>query len=196
MALKYETREAWLIAALEAIAPLWEGEVDIPEIRVSVGFPGGKSNRNKVIGQCWSGEATNDGITAIFISPIIEDAIEVLSVLCHEAVHAILGKGFGHRKEFGKLARQIGLEGKLTGTHAGEALKAKLVEIADELGEWPHSALKASTLEGVKQGTRMLKVVCPEGSDFKLRMTAKWIEDPDYGPPLCPCHELTMELSV
>jgi hypothetical protein len=195
MALKFETREAWLIGALEGLAPFFQGEVDVPEIRVSVGFPGGKANRNKTIGQCWAAEATNDGIVQVFVSPIIEGAVTVLEILAHEMIHGILGAGFGHRKEFGKLARMIGLEGKLTATHAGDELKAKLVALADDLGEFPHSGLNAQTLAGERQGTRMLKVVCPEGSDFKLRMTAKWIEDPDYGPPLCPCHEIQMEVA-
>jgi hypothetical protein len=193
--LKFETREAWLIGALEALAPLWGGEVDIPEIRVSVGFPGGSANRTQTIGQCWPGQATTDGITAIFVSPIIEDPIEVLCVLTHEVCHAILGAGFGHRKEFVALAKQAGLAGKWTSTHAGEELKPRLVEISEELGAWPHSALKPSALAALKQGTRMLKVACAEdGGEYKVRMTAKWLDE--VGAPICPCHEVQMEVSA
>ncbi len=190
MTLKFETREAWLIGALEGLTPLFQGEVDTPEIRVSVGFPGGKANRRKTIGQCWPVEATNDGVVQIFVSPIIEDAVEVLSILAHEMIHAILGAGFGHKKEFIKLAKLVGLLPKWTATTAGPELRAALVTLADELGEFPHSGLKQAALAEAKQGTRMLLVQCPE-SDYKVRMTAKWIDK--VGTPICPCHDLAMD---
>lgn len=189
--LKFETREAWLIGAIEALAVLWEDfteDVSIPEIRVSVGFPGSKARVR--IGECWPGESTEDGVTAIFISPILSDPIQVLATLTHEIVHAILGKGKGHRKEFIALAKHAGLLPKWTATTPSSALKERLEAILADLGAWPHSALNAQAVAANKQSTRMLLVKCPE-SDYKVRMTAKWIED--VGTPICPCHDLAMD---
>lgn len=189
--LKFETREAWLIGAIEALAVLWEDfteDVSIPEIRVSVGFPGSQARIR--IGECWPGESTEDGVTAIFISPILSDPIQVLSTLTHEIVHAILGKGKGHRKEFIALAKHAGLLPKWTSTSPSLTLTARLEAILDDLGAWPHSALNAQAVADKKQSTRMLLVKCVE-SDYKVRMTSKWIDE--VGTPICPCHDLAMD---
>ena len=54
----------------------------------------------------------------------------------------------------------------------------------EELGPYPHAALTAGLSSGKpKQGTRMLKVECPEDG-YTLRTTAKWLA---VGVPTCPC---------
>jgi hypothetical protein len=59
-----------------------------------------------------------------------------------------------------------------------------------ELGPYPHAALKPGTRIG-KQGTRMLKLICPIHG-YTLRTTRKWLEE--LGFPSCPCGS-EMELS-
>lgn len=89
----------------------------------------------------------------------------------------------GHKGNFTRIARAIGLEGKMTATHAGEALGRILADVAADLGDYPHAALTPA-LSGVKkQSTRMIKVVCPEDG-YIVRTTAKWLE---VGMPSCPC---------
>lgn len=191
----YATREEWLVAAIKALAPLFaEKGHDLPVVRVSVGFAGGRGAA-RAIGQCWHPAAATDGVGQVFVSPTLVDAPRVLDVLVHELVHAINHRNGqnGHGKDFGAIARPLGLEGKLTATIAGDALKAKLTAIADTLGAYPHAALAtAANAEDApkKQGTRMLKVVCSEGSGYNLRMTRKWIDE--YGTPFCPCHDEPM----
>lgn len=186
------TREEWLMSAVGALTPLFEevGEA-VPAVRVSVGWPGGRGNKNSVIGQCWNKAAAADEVAQIFISPVLEDGLRVLDVLAHELVHAIDENKSGHKGNFARIAKAIGLEGKMTATVAGEALKERLTEVIDDLGAYPHAALSPALAGGKKQTTRMLKVECPE-SGYIARTTAKWLDA--YGAPKCPCHDEVMQI--
>lgn len=193
MTAKFQTREEWLVAAVEALAPLFAelGET-LPAVRVSVGWPGGSGRKNSVIGQCWATAASADKVAQLFISPVLDDAVRVLDVLAHELVHAVDDCQSGHKGRFAKIAKGLGLTGKMTATVAGDDLKAKLEGIVEELGEYPHAALaSAQGADGPKkQTTRMMKVECAEGSGYKARMTRQWLEE--FGAPICPCHEERM----
>ena len=182
------TREAWLLEAANALRPLFEavGE-EVPALRVSVGWPGGRGKKGNVIGQCWSKASSTDEVAALFISPVMVDPIEILAVLMHEIVHAVDDCQSGHRGRFAKVAKALGLVGKMTSTTAGDDLKVTLAAIAEDLGEFPHAAMTGGgTGSGPKkQGTRMLKVECP-ADGYVVRTTAKWLE---VGLPTCPCGE-------
>lgn len=198
MARKFSTREEWLVAAVKALASDFEEiGAPLPQVRVSVGWPGGRGRKNSVIGQCWAGAAASDGVAQVFVSPVLDDVSQVLAVLVHELVHAVDECKSGHKGNFVRLAKAIGLEGPWTSTSAGESLTARLAEVAKDLGTYPHAAL--ATVDGAdgpkKQGTRMLKVACvaaDEGEEaYVVRMTRKWLDT--YGAPICPCHEERME---
>ncbi|CCQ44282.1 putative uncharacterized protein [Pseudarthrobacter siccitolerans] len=196
MTAKFSTREEWLVAAVTALAPLFEelGET-LPEVRVSVGWPGGNGRKNSVIGQCWSTKVAADNVSQLFISPVLDEAVRVLDVLAHELIHAIDDCESGHKGRFAKIAKALGLTGKMTATVAGDELKAQLEEIAAELGDYPHAALvnPGAGAEGPKkQSTRMMKAECPEGSGYKVRLTRQWLAE--YGAPICPhCGEQMRE---
>lgn len=197
MSTTHTTREAWLVAAVEALAPLFaEADETLPAVKVSVGWPGGRGRKNSVIGQCWSPEVAADEVSHVFISPVLDDAVRVLDVLAHELVHAInyaAGDPCGHKGAFARIAKAIGLTGKMTATVAGDDLRARLEALAADLGAYPHGALMpgAPGADGPKkQGTRMLKVECAEGSGYVVRMTRKWIDE--FGTPACPCHSAPM----
>jgi hypothetical protein len=199
----HETREAWLNAALHALAPLFDDvqDADIPPLRISIGWPGGRANQKTTRGQCWSQGSSTDGVSQIFISPWVVEPIVILGVILHEMIHGIDNCASGHRGNFIRLAKAVGLEAKWTSAKPGPALLAKLVEIETALGLWPHAPMLRPG-EGIaadtpaKQGTRMLKVVCPtDGVDgYKVRMTQSWIDK--VGCPICPCHGETMELGA
>jgi hypothetical protein len=179
----HETREAWLRAAVAEIAPLFEEHGrTLPEVRVSVGWPGGKGQKHNVIGQCWHKASSRDGVAAIFISPVLESSADVLETLVHELVHAWDDNKSGHRGDFRKMALLLGLEGPMTATHAGEALSARLSEIADRLGRYPHGAMKYAP-KTVGKG-RMVKTSCGE-CGFISYTTKKWLEA--YPEIPCPC---------
>ena len=167
------TREYWLNEAIHLInadifMPHGKGIAD--NVRVSCGFPGGKASRTTTIGQCWSSSRSEDNVTEMFISPLIANPVGsdktdgVLDTLVHEMIHAIVGTECGHKGAFKHLARAVGLEGKLTATHAGDDLADTLVSInstlVERLGAYPHAPLSVDKTK--KKGSRLIKVACPE----------------------------------
>jgi len=116
--------------------------------------------------------------------------VQVLDVLLHEMIHASDDGASQHKGYFRTTALALGLTGKMTATVAGDALRVKLQALADELGPYPHAALRPTASRIGKQGTRMLKLICPVDG-YTLRTTRKWI---DLGFPTCPCGE-EMELA-
>jgi hypothetical protein len=192
---KHTTREAWLVAAVEALGEtvFAPANITLPAVRVSVGWPGGRGSKNNVIGQCWSTGAAKDKVANLFISPVLDDAARVLDVLAHELVHAVDDCQNGHKGPFATMAKAIGLTGKMTATVASDDLKATLSAlVTDRLGDYPHAAMVAAMGTGStpKQTTRMLKVECPE-TGYVARTTAKWLDA--YGAPKCPCCDEEMQ---
>lgn len=181
-------REAWLIDAARIIkqdifAPLG---YDVPTIRLSVGFPGGGSKRNR-IGECWAKSAASDNINNIFISPIVADSHDVLATLVHEMVHAIDDCQNGHRAPFASIAKVVGLEGKMTATVAGEDLKVRLSQIITDLGEIPNGHLTVPSK--VKGRGAYATYRCPD-TGYTARIT--WATERDFGGPICPCCNMSM----
>ncbi|WP_144722226.1 SprT family zinc-dependent metalloprotease [Cellulosimicrobium sp. TH-20] len=191
---RYATREEWLVAAVDALTLRFAGIGEtLPAVRVSVGWPGGRGKKGNVIGQAWSKHAASDGVAQVFISPVLDEAARVLDVLAHELVHVLDENKSGHRGRFAKVAKALGLEGPMTATVAGEALRGDLEAlVADDLGAYPHAALTAGA-QGAdgpkKQTTRMLKLEAP-CCGYVARTTRKWIE---VGVPSCPCGNLMQE---
>jgi hypothetical protein len=179
-------REEWLSTMTDKLRPLFVGTGSVPaeKIRVSCGWPsvGGASSKNKRIGECWSSAASADGTVEIFISPALSDGVAVAAVLAHELVHAC---GInGHKGPFKRVATAIGLEGPMRATVPGEALKARLNALVAEIGAYPHAMLSGQGPRK-KEGTRLLKIVCPSpGCGYVARVTQKWL---DFGFPTCPC---------
>jgi len=188
----HSNRDSWLEAAVKELRPDFAA-IGFPlpaEIRTSVGFPfGGRGGKLKTIGQCWDAQFIDDKVTQIYISPTLGDPVEILAVLVHELVHAAVGCACGHRGAFRKAALAAGLEGKMTATTAGDALKARLQKLAADLGTLPHCKLDPSGRK--KQGTRMLKAEC-EPCEYAVRLTRKMIDN--HGCPICPsCGEQMVE---
>jgi len=148
------TREDWLYKANEKLIPYIQQHTTllIPRFYLSVGFPKGK-----YVGQCWSGKLSEDGLPHIFISPTVDDPIDVLSILGHEIIHTVLPNA-GHRVEFSQLAAKCGYIKPWTGHVINNRYKAYLEEVAKELGEYKHSKLSVP-IRGSK-GSRLRKYVC------------------------------------
>lgn len=183
---KFATREEWLVAAAHALRPLFDeqGAPDYPRFRVSCGFPKGG---RRSIGQAWTPEASGDETAELFVSPELETLVEagtpgVVDVLLHELIHAVVGNECGHKGPFRKLAKGIGLEGKMTATVPSVALAERLLLLVAPLGPYPHAKLSKLTVN--KQSTRMLRVSC-EGCGFICRTTRKWLDE--VGAPTCAC---------
>jgi len=184
----HENRETWLAAAVKVATPLFETHgYKVPAVRVACGWPskGALAAKKRRIGECWPPDASTDGLSQIFVSPFLACPIEILGTLVHEVVHAVVGNDKKHGKVFGKCARLVGLEGKLTATVASPELIATFVEKwLPELGEFPHAKLDLLKSPVKKQTTRMVKCECGE-CGYVCRTTKKWLE---IGPPHCPVH--------
>lgn len=187
------TREAWLIAATDAMRPWFaDAGYTLPgELRLSIGFPSKSalSSKKKRIGECWYATTSQDGYHHLFISPLLGDPIEVLAVLVHELGHVVVGAAGGHKAPFKAMMAKLGLEGKATATVAGDALRARLNALLMEIGNYPHGALNHADLKGKTQTTRLLKAQCPSGDTsggklYTVRITAVHLDS--LGPPICP----------
>lgn len=131
--------------------------------RVSCGFPIGYrgSRSGKVaLGQAFDPSISADGTMEVFINPILDKPLDVVAVLLHELAHVWAGIQCGHRGEFARICRAVGLVGPMTATVPGDELRAKLQGIVDMLGAYPHAKVDPNARK--KQGTRLLKLQCSD----------------------------------
>lgn len=153
------TREEWLQEASIQVRPTVYAACNrpIPDFYVSVGFPKGHAGRQRAIGQCWSGQLSEDKKPHIFICPTLSDPVEVLATLIHEIIHTVVPEA-GHRMGFSEIAAKCGLVKPWTATTASPALAVSLTKVSEALGPYPHAALTVP-VRG-KKGSRMRKHVC------------------------------------
>lgn len=191
---KHKNREAWLEAAVKEVSKLFKAiDHEVPTVRVSVGWPGGRGKKQGVIGQCFATTSATDKVAQIFVSPVVVDPLKALIVVAHELVHAVDDCKSGHKKDFIKIAGELGFTPKwtvATPETVTDEFKEKLEAIAEKLGTYPHAAIAPSE-RPVVQKTYQLKAICVYDADYKVRMTQKMADD--WGMPLCPCHEEPME---
>jgi len=188
-------REEWLHQGykLLAVEVFKRVNVEVPaDVKISCSFPSvkGLSAKSARIGECWAREASTAKVNEIFISPKVDNPVEVLDILAHELIHATDNCKSGHRGFFAKTAKLIGLEGKMTSTHAGEVLKEKLQSIVKKIGEYPHAKIDYTHMK--KQTTRMLKVACTR-CGFSYRTSKKNIDSMEDKTCNC-CSSWAMEI--
>lgn len=177
-------REAWLTAIVRAFRPIFKAAgYELPDVRVSVGWPGGKRSTKNAVGQCWAAQSATDNRAQIFVSPVISDGRRAIDILVHELCHAVDRNVHGHTGEFVKIASAVGLEGKPTETHAGPDLAERASGLVKRLGKYPHAELSKEMTTGTKkQTTRQIKCVCQCEPPRIVRMPKSGIE---AGPILC-----------
>ena len=186
------TREAWLIAAVELLRPLFlEKGYNLPRVRVSCGIPA-TSRRGSAVGQCWPSSATDDGANEIYISPVYADPVEVLDTLVHELVHAVDDCRHRHGPEYKAIALKMGLQGKMREASAGPLLRERLAKIAVELsarvGPYPHVVMRVPRAMNAAPRPAP-KAACPQ-CGFRVSMLMKHL---DLGPPICPKDKVVMD---
>lgn len=203
--MQFETREEWLMhmAAAMLAGPFKDAGVAAPaNYRVSVGWARSRAKDiSDALGACYSNEASTKGLREIFISPEVEDSLEVAGILAHELSHAALPFGVGHKAPFAKIVAAIGLEGKPTHASAGAKFAAWAKPVIERAGPYPHAKMNiggpgvTAAGEPKKQGTRMIKVECPhcaaEGAPYIARMSQTTL---DRGAPICPIHSEPLEV--
>ena len=165
------------------------------QLRIAIGFTSsGRRSRN--IGECWDNQCSEDRHFEIFIRPDLSESkdlmpMQVAAILAHELVHAAVGVAAGHRKEFRRVARGIGLAGPMTATSAGPEFDKAMRPILEEAGPLPHGRLQPATGASShssrrrKQHSRQIKCVC-DNCGYTVYTTPKWLDA--AGSPLCPKH--------
>lgn len=182
-----DTREHWLRRAVPRLTALIKEKagLQVPaELQVSVGFARGSK---KAIGLCIDSQGSVDEKTKnILICPTIGEPARALDVLLHEMLHAALGAKVGHGKPFAQAARACGLEGKPTATIAGKELQAQLVEMAGELGTYPHVAVKARpAIRKPKPGkSEWVRMYSPTLEGYRINVLREQVAE--FGAPADP----------
>ncbi len=183
---KSSTREQWLQQAILALTPLFKEQgYAVPKCHVSWGFASTDVKRGHV-GQCWSKKASADRVNQIFISPALSDSVQVLDTLMHELVHAIDDCENKHGPVFKKMALKLGMKGPMRSACAGPELKARLKQLADGLGAYPHAKLNVP--RKVIDRRPRPRAKCSE-CGFTVPMLKAFIH---YGPPICPKDKIEM----
>jgi len=163
--MKKLNRETWLNLGAKEIKKLFKKQgydLVLTDVRITCSFPtsGAQNGKQggKTIGQCLFGYNSK---SEILVSPALEDSVEVLQVLTHELIHSHCGADEGHGRKFGKIARALDLQGKLTATIAGKIFTQEAKKIIKKIGKYPHE--KFETSAGKKQKPRLIKATCDSG---------------------------------
>lgn len=185
MATLFETREEWLQAATTELRTVLFSRTDlsVPEVRIGVGWPSG-GMRTRTGGQTWARAASADGINEITVRVDIHDAVDVLSILGHELIHAALDCKGGHGKMFQRAFFSMGYVNDPKASVPGAALRTEYALLAQSLGDYPSADGLALAAKKKKQTTRMIKCECPQ-CGFVFRTTQKWV-DARAGLLYCP----------
>jgi hypothetical protein len=192
----HDTRESWLRAATAELRPYFETQAyAIPEnIRFAIGFPSTGRRGNRV-GECWHSSTSDDGAYEIFIRADIAEPVEVLGVLTHELIHAVLPIDAGHGKLYREAALKLGLVGEMRHAMPGSLLRDRLFALSETLGPLPHARLYIERGRDNRiaadcpriQRARLHKAECiTEGCGFIVRVAAQPVRE--IGPPHCPLH--------
>ena len=162
-------REQFLNESMAILKPLFlsHGHSIPDNIRISCGFARGS---RKASGQCFNEKMSKDSTIEIFIA--------------HEAIHACYPTD-GHKGNFRKCAKAIGLTGKMTATIATDKFNQWTQEnIIDVIGKYPHATVTDSKK---KQTTRLIKVAC-DSCGYTVRISRKWL-DHTNATDCHACHE-------
>jgi hypothetical protein len=200
---EFDTAEAWLRAAVDALRPDFEaiGKTLPATIRGDFGFTSHGSKKTGISGQYYEGSASTDDVPKLIIRCNTDDPIAILEAVVHQAVHAVVGVKEGHGKAFREVGLRMGLEPPMRTSKAGKRLSERLHALAADLGPFPNARLNFETTGAdgkekrvadrpKKQETRQLRVEClVDGCGYCARASAKWLR---IGLPLCPVHQEPM----
>lgn len=171
-------RESYLNHAVDLVRPWFaEAGFEVPEVRVSIGWPRGARGKN-VVGQCFGQGSTEDGIAQVFLTPArgADEIVPILGTLVHEVSHATVGVDEGHKGQFIVVQRKLGFLPKWTdSSNQTPELTERLAGLAERLGPFPHGALTLAAQEKQTQKTYM-RLIQHEPCGWKIRCTQKQLD--------------------
>jgi hypothetical protein len=193
---RYRTGQGWLKAGVRLLDEYVFSKAGYatPQVFPTIGFPSrnATSRVRRYLGQCWVSSISDAGVNYICISPLIKTDVERLDILAHEMVHAVDDCKSGHRGNFIKICKAVGLtKGTPSSASAGAALMHIIEQICLELGPCPLVPLNY-TPRVRKATARTHKLECPQ-CQFTCRTSEK---DAQEGLPTCACGTKLVDLSV
>jgi len=180
-------REGWLMEVSAYLRSVVFKDWKIVPFRVTCGWPSkhASSAKGRRVGECHGARLSKDGHHEIFISPVLDNPLEVTGVLCHELAHVAAGVDAQHGKEFLRVCRQVGLDkGKPGSVMPGERLNKRLDEFLKSVPVYPHSALLTPAKTTLARPAVSIKLVCQECA-CSIRIAKKDFER--VGAPVCGC---------
>lgn len=176
-------REGWLTELGKQAAPLFKA-FHLHTYRITCGWPSSGGLTGKRLGECHARESSKSGVYEIFITPRLDDSLEVAGTVVHEMSHVAAGIRAGHGPGFVKVARYIGLtKGKPIHAMPGEELNEKLYKIIEGIGKYPHSAM--DPIMRVKKKRKTSETLICVKCECKVRISLKWLAE--SGRPTCGC---------
>jgi len=144
--IKHQFAEAWLAEASQLIQENYASKgFIVPKVRVLYGFTtNGYDSRKKTkhyLGECLSRAWTSDATNIIVITPLSKRAIDVLSTLGHELIHAIDDCQHQHGSNFVKIAKSIGFGCLGEEIYLKDDLHDEFTLIEEKVGRFPFVAL-------------------------------------------------------
>lgn len=178
-------REGWLTEIAKRMEEVFSiKRYRLKPYRLTCGWPCRMplSLRGRRIGECHPPSTSKGGVSEIFISPLLEDPLEVAGVVAHEMIHVIAGNEAGHKGPFIKVCREMGMVGKPTSASPGPTLNNHIQLILDKVGAYPHTAL-TPTGRRVVVRSRSVRLKCECGCAVSIKTE----DAEDYGLPTCGC---------
>jgi hypothetical protein len=181
-------RESWLTAVAEQLAPLFPCGLKGKKYRVTCGWPsvGGLGAKARRVGECHSHESSKGKVHEIFISPFLDDPVDVAGTLAHELAHVAAGIKAAHGKEFVRVCKAVGLtDGRPKNVGPGPLLVEQIKGIIKPLPEYPHKSL--APVRAAKKAGGSVGLVCTaQGCGCKVQIGASWL-DKIPSLPTCGC---------
>ena len=198
---RHDTTEGWSRSAWQVIAQHFDDcGHKLPEnVRVTVAF-GSRGRKAKMAGEALPPDIAG-GSWFVTVRPDKDDALEIMGIMAHEAVHILAGPD--HKRTFKDIAAAVGLDASTNGATLAmpnKMLREKLGVAAKELAPLPHVAIDFEKLDVShteeneekraadvvkKQESRTWKCWC-ETCGYKARVAKNHIAR--SGPPHCPEH--------
>ena len=174
-----KTREQWLASLAQRSASLIarsiaDGGDEEPTLRLACGFPPA-TGRKKALADILPPTASEDFTAEIFVSPEVDDPLEVARLVIPLLVVAHSGdykRGARYREACNRLGLTI-----------PEHTPSWLADRLEALGSYPHA--QVTVPERTKQSTRLIKVVCTHEHDAYIARVSRTTLD-TFGAPICP----------
>lgn len=161
-------QQEYLYRAATALTEEFALDVQPQNLLYSYGFPKGRGGRGKIIGQCWNAPKPDGYDGAIFIHPCqFTTPLDVLHVLLHELIHAEHPTA-GHKGEFVKECKRVGLVKPWTSTTASAETAERLNAIAATLGDFPNAGFDSNAAAKERKGSRLRKWECACGVKVRV----------------------------